>query len=327
MTIAMDGQKKMMVAVVCLGAVWGSAFMLVKILVGELSPLQIVAGRVTLGAVASLIVLTLIGRLAWPSRELVTGGVALAIVDSLIPALLISWGSARVDSGQVAVLMSTMPIFTTLFSVALARERVSSVRALGVGLGFIGVFMLTDAQLIAPGHGSGPGMVAVLIAAAAHAAGVMYARRLLQRTDALTLNCLKLWAGTAIVMPVFLLAGGVEEYAGLSASGWIALTVLGVVMTAGAFSVYFWIVSRVGSIRGSVVTYIMPVTAMVLGGVVLGERLGPLTVGGGTLTIAGVACVMYRPDLSAIGAFLARLVGASEPEPEPVASLPELKSA
>jgi drug/metabolite transporter (DMT)-like permease len=180
----------------------------------------------------------------------------------------------------------------------LAREHVSGARVLGVVLGFAGVFVLTEAQLLAPGHGDGLGMVAVLAAAAAHAAGVLYARRLLQQTDPLTLNFLKLATGSAVVAPLALVAGGSAGFVALSAQGWAALMVLGIVMTAGAFSIYFWIVARAGSVRGSVVTYVMPVSALILGWLVLGEHVDHLTVGGGAMTVAGVACVIYQPRLT-----------------------------
>jgi drug/metabolite transporter (DMT)-like permease len=298
----------MLAAVICLGVVWGSAFLLIKVLVDELSPTNVVAGRVVLGLAASAVLLAVLRKLRRPTVALLVQGMVLSVVDQIIPAMLVSWGSTRIASGQASVLMSTMPIFTAIFAVLLAREKVSPARAFGVALGFIGVFMLTEARLLEPGRGAGLGMMAVLAAAAAHAAGVMYAKRLLQKTDPLTLNFVKLGTGSVLMAPLALAAGGAGGFATLSAGGWAALIVLGVVMTAGTFSVYFWIVQKAGSVRGSVVTYVMPVSALVLGAVVLGESLGPLTIGGGALTVAGVACVMYQPRLSLARQALARIL-------------------
>jgi drug/metabolite transporter (DMT)-like permease len=169
---------------------------------------------------------------------------------------------------------------------------------LGIPLGFLGVVALTGGDVLNVTSGSTVGQLAVIGAAASYGAAAVYAKVLLRTEDALSLTGTKLAAGA--VMAAFLVAvtEGVPAYAGLSVEGALSLVALGVLSTALAFTLYFWLVGAAGSVYASLVTYVVPVFGLLLGWAVLGEEIGPSTALGAVLIAAGVAAVMYGPALT-----------------------------
>lgn len=103
--------------------------------------------------------------------------------------------------------------------------------------------------------------------------------------------------GALIAMAVAVAVDGSPIESGLSTRAIVALLVLGVVSTGLARTLYFWIISSIGSVRASLVTYIVPVFALLLGWCVLGEEIGAGTLAGMTIIISGVALVMYGSAL------------------------------
>jgi drug/metabolite transporter (DMT)-like permease len=287
------------------GVIFGSAFLCTKILVQELTVLQIVTARMFLGAAAVTAFMLLTGRLPKLTRGMLAGATVLALADALIPYLLISWGETRINSGEAAVLVSTTPLFTALFAQAIAREeRVSPVKLGGLALGFAGVVVLASGSGGALVATPSAGAAAVVCAAVLYAAAAVYARRLLRRTDASTLNVAKLAIGVLLVVPFAFAIDGAPAGGALDARGIIAVLWLGMVSTGLARVAYFRAVAVAGSVRASLVTYVVPVSGVTLGVIVLGERLQARSAAGFALVIAGIALVMYG---SAVRSGLARL--------------------
>jgi drug/metabolite transporter (DMT)-like permease len=286
------------VVLVVLGALFGAAFLFMKVLVDEISPVEIVAGRLALGSVVVFAIMAARGKAFRFDRATVTKVSLLALLDSVIPFTLIAWAETRIDSGVASVLVSTMPVFTVLAATAvLPDERLAPARLLGIPLGFLGVVTLTGGDVLNVTSGSAVGQLAVIGAAASYGAAAVYAKVLLRTEDALSLTGTKLAAGA--VMAAFLVAvtEGAPGYAGLSVEGALSLVALGVLSTALAFTLYFWLVGTAGSVYASLVTYIVPVFGLLLGWAVLGEAIGLSTAFGAVLIAAGVAAVMYGPAL------------------------------
>ena len=294
--------------IVAAGAIFGSAFLCTKILVQELTVLQIVTARMFLGAAAVTAFMLVSGRLPKLTRGMLAGAAVLALADALIPYVLISWGETRINSGEAAVLVSTTPLFTALFAQALARdERVSPAKLGGLSLGFAGVVVIASGSGGALVAAPSAGAAAVVCAAMLYAAAAVYARRLLKRIDASTLNIAKLAIGVVFVLP-FAFA--------LDARGIIAVLWLGMVSTGLARVAYFRAVAVAGSVRASLVTYIVPVSGVTLGVIVLGEPLQARSVAGFALVIFGIALVMYGGTMRS---GLARVLRARHARVAPVA--------
>lgn len=286
-----------LVALVTLGAIWGGAFTLMKVLVDDLSPVEMAAGRLALGAAAVATWLAVIGKLRWPGRELIVPIGAVALLDTLIPYMLVGWATARIESGVAAVLISVMPLFTVIIAAGVLRtERVGPTRLVGLTAGFAGVLVLIGGPSAIADSGA-LGQLAVLGAALSYAIGALYARTLLSRVEAGPFTATKLGIGAVVAAGAMVATGGGAGFGELSGGHVAALVALGVVSTGVSFVLYFRIVQEAGTVAASTVTYIIPVFALIFGAAFLEEAIGVSTVAGMGLIATGVAGVMYGPAI------------------------------
>ena len=288
------------VQIVILGAIWGGAFTLIKVLVDDLSPVEIAAGRLALGAIAVFAFLWMRGAVRWPGFALLLPIGVVAVLDTLIPYTLVGWAESRIESGSAAVLISAMPLFTVMFASATRRdESIGPVRLAGVAVGFAGVLLFVGSPS-AILHSGAAGQLAVVGAAASYAAGALYARTLLRRVDPPNFTAVKLAVGAILASAAVAMTGGGGELFALGGSDIAALAVLGVVCTGLAFVLYFRIVADVGSVGASTVTYVIPVFGLLFGVALLDESIGGLAIAGMALIGVGVATVMYGPLLEGL---------------------------
>jgi drug/metabolite transporter (DMT)-like permease len=292
------GRTRAVTILLLMGALFGAAFLFMKVLVDEISPLEIVAGRLALGAAAVLAIIAVRGaRFRFGPRAVGKAG-ALAVLDSIIPFTLVAWAETRIDSGTASVLISTMPAFTVLVaSMALPDERLAPVRLLGIPLGFLGVITLSGGDVLDVTSGSAIGQLAVVGAAASYGVSAVYAKVLLKTEDALSLTGTKLACGAALAGLLVFATEGAPGYESLSGQGVAALLALGILSTAVGFTLFIWYVGAAGSVYASLVTYVVPVFGLLLGWAVLGESIGAETALGAGLITLGVATAMYGPKL------------------------------
>ena len=285
-------RPKALLALLALGATWGASFLFIKVIVEETSPLEVAQGRMFFGALAVGAVLAVRRTRPRWERSLWAKVAVWTLVTVVIPFILIAWAEQHIASGTASVLNSTMPLFTTLFAAAfLIEEQITPVRGVGLVVGFVGVLVLTGGDVYNIRDSSVLGQFAVVGAAACYGIGSVYGRTLLRREDPLALSAGQLLVGSLLVLPLLLAVRGVPDYS-LSVEAWLSLLALGILGSGFAFVVYLWLVDNVGSVRSSLVTYIMPVVGLFLGWAVLDESIGVNTTLGAALIIAGVAAVM-----------------------------------
>jgi drug/metabolite transporter (DMT)-like permease len=283
---------KALLTLLALGATWGTSFLFIKVIVEETSPLEVAEGRLFFGALTVATVLAMRRtRLRWPPSLWLQVAVW-ALVSIVVPFILIAWAEEHIASGTASVLNSTMPLFTTLFAaIFLMEEQLTPVRWAGLVVGFVGVVVLASGEIYDFSDSSVLGQLAVVGAAACYGAGAVYARGLLKQVDPLGLSGGQLVLGAVLALPIMLAVRGTPDYS-LSAEAWLSLLTLGVLGTGIAMVAYLWLVDNVGSVRSSLVTYIIPIVGLFLGWAVLDESIGVNTVLGCALIIAGVAAVM-----------------------------------
>ena len=287
-----DGPSGALGVLLALGCIWGSSFLFIEVLVDETGPIEIATGRLAIGAVAILGFVALRQlRMRWTPSLLVKAG-ALALVANILPFALIAWGQEHIESGTASVLNSTMPIFTSVFAAAyLPGERFTPSRMAGLVLGFLGVLVLTGKDVLDITDSSVLGQFAVIAAAACFGLGSVVSRTLLRSTDPISLSALQVTAGTVLSIPLLFAVSGTPDY-GLSAEAWLSLLALGAGSTGIAYVAYLWLIDVLGSVRASLVTYIIPIVGLFLGWAVLDEGIGVNTLVGSALIIGGVAIVM-----------------------------------
>lgn len=282
---------------VLLSLLWGGSFFFVGVAVAELPPFVIVACRVLIAAIALHLVLR-IGGGRLPTTAAAIGAFALmGLVNNAIPFSLLVWGQSHIASGLAAILNATTPLFTVLVAhFATTDERLTVGRIAGVLVGFAGVV-----AMIGPGALAGVAVdvlaeVACLGAALSYGFASVFGRRFRQLglTPVQTATG-QLTASTLMMVPVALIVDAPWRLPAPSLAAAAAVVALALVSTAVAYIVFFRILARSGATSISLVTFMVPVSAMLLGWLVLGERLSPEHFVGIAMIGVGLALIDGRP--------------------------------
>jgi drug/metabolite transporter (DMT)-like permease len=269
-----------------LAAIWGSSFMCIKVAVREVTPGEVVFGRVLTGTLALLPAVPFLGgwRRTWAGLRRDAGPLLLlGIFNAVLPFWLLAWSEKRLDSGLAAVLQASMPLFTALFVYWFTQgERVTGPRLAGVVVGFLGVLLLVGVQP----RGDVLSALAVLLTAMLYAGSSVYAGVRLRETPALVTSLGALGFATLLALPL-----GLTELPGETPS-WKAIgsiVALGAVGLSIAYLLYFTLIAGAGAPYAALVTYLVPALALVYGAVFLGEPVTASAVGGLLLIFVGVA--------------------------------------
>lgn len=283
-----------------LGTIWGSSFLLIKFGVEEFTPLQLVAFRVGVAAVAMLLTLVLTGRRFPKDRASLLGLLIVGTFNTAVPFLLITWGEQSIDSGLATVLNSTVPLFSLVIAhFALSDERISGMKLLGLASGFAGVVILASRSADAGGGANGAtndlaGQVAVLGAAVCYAGTTVFVRRNLRHLQPLVVSSGALATAAILVSVAALLVDGLPDFAAVSQRASLSVLGLGLINTYIAYLLFYWIIDRWGATRATLVTYLMPPVGLALGVLFNNELLDERLIVGAGLIGAGVALVNWR---------------------------------
>lgn len=269
-----------------LAVIWGSAFALVKVTLEDVGPLTLVAGRLAGAAVFLSFVLFLTGHKLPRTREAWRACALLGVINNVYPFVLLSWGQQHIDSSLAAVLTASMPLSTVIFALWIG-ERLTLDRAAGVLVGFGGVFLLIGGDLRDLTQSSTLGQLAVVAGVLGYSFGTVFARRYLQAADPLATAAGQMIVGAAVMVPVAL-AGDRPFDVSISLKTALAWTTLAIVASGVAYMLYYRLVRDVTAAQASMVSYLIPITAVVIGTVFLDERLAATSFVGLALIIAGV---------------------------------------
>jgi drug/metabolite transporter (DMT)-like permease len=268
--------------IVALSVIWGASFMFIKVADRQFDPAALVWLRL-LSACAVLIPAALLSRVPLGAiRGSWRGLVALGLVNTALPFLLISWAETRIDSGLAAILQAAAPIFSALIGIRFGGERVTGLRLAGVLVGFGGVALLVGT----PGHGGLLATLAVVLAALCYATGASVGARLTAGVPPILVGAVSTAAASVIVTPL-----GVTRLPS-AVPGWkecASVVVLGVVATGLAYMLLFELLRGAGASRSILITYLIPAVALVYGAVFLGEPVRPIALAGLALILGGVA--------------------------------------
>jgi drug/metabolite transporter (DMT)-like permease len=297
-----------------LAVIWGSSFMWITVALDDgLPPMTVVAWRALAACVMLVAVLLYRGgrlpfRWALWKRMIVLGA-----TNMVIPMALISWGQQFIPSGMASILNAMVPLFTIMLAaVALADEHVTAAKLGGLAVGFVGVVVLASPSLGAAGTDADAaaavaGMAAVAGAGFFYAMASVYVRRritgmpIVEQPDGSTRAPLPVeialgTTATALVM-ITALAVVFEHPAGglltvpQSVGGWVGVVWLGALGTGVAYLIFYRLIAGWGATRTTLVTYVIPLVAIIVGYVFLDERLQPFELLGATLIIGGVILV------------------------------------
>ncbi len=281
-------------------AMWGSAFMLAEFALAAFDPIAITALRIAMGASVLSLLLVGTGRVLPRSYRAWAYFVLMAVLGNCLPFYLITWGQVEVASGLAGILMGVMPLIVVVLAhFTVPGERLSVARVAGFLLGFAGLAVLFggDALFEARGASALLAELAILGGALCYGVNVIVAK-LQPEKDALTAATGVMLIASAIMVVTALLSDTVLWPDGAGGSAIVALGLLGLLSTGVATLVYFVVIARVGPTFLSLINYLIPVWAVVVGSLVLGEKLPLRAYLAMGLILAGVLVTQrHRPGI------------------------------
>lgn len=261
--------RKTLLLFAATSVIWGSSFLFIRVAVEHMPPSAVVFGRTVLGA-AFLVPLAVRSRALRGIRQVIVPILMVTVLDMAAPTFLTAWGEQHVSSSVAGILTATDPLFTAVLALWLVRSEVPGRKQLaGLVLGFAGVIALlgldfrgSTVELLAAG--------AVLLSALGYAAAALVYRRWLADVPAIGVTAIM----TAISSVAFLPPAAVDLPRHIPpATSIIALVTLGVLNTGIAYWLFYLLIDQAGAAVASVITYVMPVVALILGICLLGEQL------------------------------------------------------
>jgi drug/metabolite transporter (DMT)-like permease len=262
----------------------GASYLFIRVAVRELSPPALMEIRLLFAAPLLVAYCLSRGRGA-ELRAALPAGLVLGLVGVAIPFTLVGWGAQHVDAGVTAIANAAVPIFVAVIATkVLPGERVTGMRLVGVLFGLAGVALLAGARPQSGWWGVA-GTLAIVAAAPSYALATLYAQRRQDVGSLVIATSSLIWA-TAVLLP-FALATLPAHLP--SAKTISAAAALGLLCTATAHALFYWLVATHGASRSALVTYTTPVFALALGALFLGEQATLPKLGGLALIVTGVA--------------------------------------
>jgi drug/metabolite transporter (DMT)-like permease len=281
---------------VLLTLIWGANFVVVKWALDAFSPLAFNALRFPLGcAVLALAMVTLRGRLPLPRREDLPGLVFLALLGNVAYQLLFIYGLDATRAGNAALLLATTPVWALLLAI-LTREgpQARSVwLGIGLTLGGMGLVVVGGSQAVGIEGATLRGDILMVLAAMSWAGYTVGCRRMILRYGAIPVTAWTLWGGTVVLVALGLpdlMAADLDEV-GLPA--WGAVAFAGMFALGVAYLIWYRAVHRLGSARTAAFTNLIPVVALGLAWVALGEVPTVLQLTGAAVILAGIALARW----------------------------------
>ena len=258
-----------------LSMLWGGSYFFVEIALLEWSPLLIVAVRVVIAATVIWGIVLAAGLPVPRSRSAWMAFFWMGLLNNIFPFLLIVWGQKEIESGLAAILTAAAPIFTVIVAgVWLKDEPVTRSKLLGAVLGLIGVVVLIGPSALAGLDANLLAQLAVLGAALSYAFAGVYARRFPRlNIDPIVAAAGQLLMSSLIMILLALMFEAPNQLIESSAKVWIAVGLMAVFSTALAYILYFRLLASAGATNAILVTLLIPVTAILLGTIILDERL------------------------------------------------------
>jgi drug/metabolite transporter (DMT)-like permease len=281
-----------------LGAVWGGAFLFLRIAAPEVGPVWAAELRLAIGSSALLL---FAGRRTLPvMRGRVTAFTIVGTTFAAIPFTCIAFASLSLPTGFTALLNAATPLFTAALGVVVLRQALSGRMVAGLAIGVVAVLVLVGGSHLEPSPATIVAVAAGLGAPASYAVAGTYVRARLSDVSGVELATGMLLTGALVTLPVAVLSGapGTPTMAGIA-----SLLAVGIVSTALAWPVFYRVLGRSTPTVASTVTFIVPAFAAAWGALVLGEAVGlDLVVAFGLVLVSLLLVLGLKPRIPAIAA-------------------------
>jgi drug/metabolite transporter (DMT)-like permease len=293
---------------------WGGSFVLAEIALPDMGPLTISLGRVVVGAAMLWAVLTLVGERFPPGKGLWPRLFLMALFNSVVPFTVIMWGQLQITAGLASILTATTPLFAVAIAhLATDDEKITPARLAGLAAGFVGVVVLIGPDLLGGLQTAGLASVAVLAGALSYAGSGVYGRRFRGQRP-LVLAAGQTTAATVLLLPLVMLIDRPWTLPVPSTTALAAVAAMGALSTALGFIIFYRVLARAGATNMMLVNFLNPVSAIVLGSIVLGEEVTVRQVAGMAMIAVGLAALDGRPARFIAAALASRAPAQRPPD-------------
>jgi drug/metabolite transporter (DMT)-like permease len=282
---------------IILAMLWGGSYFYIAIAIKVLPAFTIVAFRVVVAGCLLYVAVRLTGQ-SMP-RDIASwrGYLVMGFLNNVVPFSLIAWAQSHVESGLAAILNATTPLFAVVFAHYLTGdERMTAGRIAGLVIGFVGVVVMIGPDALAGVSTDLMAELALLAASVFYALSPIYARRFGRAGQAPIVSATGQFAAAAVMMVPLALV--IDRPWNLTPPGldvWAALIALATLSSAVAYIIYYRILKTAGAVNLMLVTFMVPVGAILLGAVFLHERLAVADFAGMGLIALGLAAIDGRP--------------------------------
>jgi drug/metabolite transporter (DMT)-like permease len=281
-----------------LGFLWGSSYLWIKIGLESLPPLTLIAGRLILGG-AFLAVVVAVARQPLPRERRQYGHLlVMAVVNIVMPFILITVGEQSIDSALASILTATVPLTVIVLApMFLPDERITLPKIAGLALGFAGVILLVAPDLVNLSDSDLTGELMMIGAAICYGIGNVYSKRNVRGLRPMIPALFQVIFAAAIIVPMALVIEHPVSSVQPAPSAIVAVIWLGILGSGVAYLCYFTILAHWGATRTSMVAYLLPVVGIALGAAVMQDPVTVNRIVGTGLIIAGIALVNSGPTV------------------------------
>jgi drug/metabolite transporter (DMT)-like permease len=280
-------------ALVALVLIWASNFSVVKFALRDMSPLAFNGLRFTIASVLIWLSIQVgrrgkaIDRQDWPAL------IGLGLLGNTIYQVLFIYGIDWTLAGNASLMLAMTPIFTTLLSVMFRQERIGPAALAGVAVSFVGIALVVfgGTQALSFSAGTLRGDLTVLTAAAAWSTYTVGSAPYVRRYGALPVTAFTMWIGAFWILVISVPAFIRQDWAAVSPASWLALFFSGAFAIALAYFIWYYSIRHIGNTRTAVYSNFIPIVALVIAWMTLGEvptwlqMLGAGAIVGGTVMV------------------------------------------
>lgn len=276
-----------------LSLLWGGSFLFIELSLRAFEPLTIVFVRLAIAAILLHGVVYLSGQRLPRSPRIWLAFAGMGILNNLIPFGLIIWGQQHITASLASILNATTPIFTVMLAHWLTMdEKLTVYRLLGIGLGFVGVVVLIGPEILGGLSFQSVGQFAILGAALSYGFAGIYGRRFKAMSSMVAAAGIVTTSSIMVLPLVLLFESPWSAQVSLVPGG--ALLCLGLLSTGIAYLIFYDLLAKAGATYTSLVTFLIPLSAVMLGVLILGERLSGSAIAGMILILAGLLVIDGR---------------------------------
>lgn len=277
-----------------LSALWGGSFYFAKIAVLEIPPLTLLFGRVAIAAAALALVTGALGGTMPRDRRTWWDFTVMATFNNVVPFALIFWGQIHISIGLASIFNATAPLFGVLIAHVMTHDdKLSAGRLIGLLAGFIGVVVLIGPDMLGELGTNVVAEFACLLGAASFGLGAVVSRRVRAHSPFVTATG-QLTMSAALSLPLALFADGPFALTSASSRAIWAMAGLALLSSALAYLIYFRLIARAGATNALLSTFLIPVSAILLGIELLDEHLDLRQLVGMATIFIGIAAIDGR---------------------------------